>query len=115
MINKLKILKKTEKSSKNQFNMKNIIFEENDIKITFYGIFTFEAGIPVIKDGPLVKAMENHKDFIADEFNLTKDSILQTINIALSPAEENSMFLIPDTVKKIKRNNSFFLPHYKMI
>ena len=76
-------------------------------------IFTFEAGNLIINDGPLVKAMENGKVFITDEFNLAEDTILQTINIALEPADENSMFLIPDT--KIKRIMYFSLQHVKMI
>ena len=71
-------------------------------------IFTFEAGNLIINDSPLVKAMENGKVFIADEFNLAEDTILQIINISLEPVDENLIFLIPDTGKKIKRNNRFF-------
>ena len=73
-----------------------------------YGVFNFEAGKPVIQDGPLVKTMENGQVFIADEFNLAEEAVLQTLTIALEPSDENSMFLVPDTGKKIKRNNSFF-------
>lgn len=73
-----------------------------------YGVFNFEAGKPVIQDGPLVKTMENGQIFIADEFNLAEEAVLQTITIALEPADENSMFLVPDTGKKIQRKNTFF-------
>ena len=73
-----------------------------------YGVFNFEAGKPVIQDGPLVKTMENGQVFIADEFNLAEEAVLQTITVALEPSDDNSMFLVPDTGKKIKRKNSFF-------
>ena len=73
-----------------------------------FGVFNFEAGKPVIKDGPLVKAMENGQIFIADEFNLAEESVLEAITIALEPSEENSMLLATDLGKKIKRKNSFF-------
>ena len=73
-----------------------------------YGVFNFEAGKPVIQDGPLVKTMENGQVFIADEFNLAEEAVLQTLTIALEPSDENSMFLVPDTGKKIIRNNPFF-------
>lgn len=73
-----------------------------------YGVFNFEAGKAVIQDGPLVKTMENGQVFIADEFNLAEEAVLQTISIALEPADKNSMFLVIETGKKIERKNSFF-------
>lgn len=73
-----------------------------------YGIFNFEAGKAVIQDGPLVKTMENGQVFIADEFNLEEEAVLQTITIALEPADEKSMFLVSYTGKKIERKKSFF-------
>lgn len=73
-----------------------------------YGVFNFEAGKAVIQDGPLVKTMENGQVFIADEFNLAEEAVLQTITIALEPADEKSMFSVPDTGKKIERKKSFF-------
>ena len=73
-----------------------------------YGVFNFEAGKAVIQDGPLVKTMENGQVFIADEFNLAEEAVLQTITIALEPADENSIFLVPDTGKKIIRKKTFF-------
>ena len=73
-----------------------------------YGIFNFEAGKAIIQDGPLVKTMENGQIFIADEFNLAEEAVLQTLTIALEPADDNSIFLIPDTGKKIERKKSFF-------
>ena len=94
-----------------------IVTRENRILYSFhmdtqlsdlYGIFNFEAGKAVIQDGPLVKSMENGQIFIADEFNLAEEAVLQTITIALEPADENSHFLVPYTGKKIKRKNSFF-------
>ena len=57
-----------------------------------YGVFNFEAGKPVIQDGPLVKTIENGQVFIADEFNLAEEAILQTLSIALEPSDENSIF-----------------------
>jgi len=94
-----------------------IVTRENRILYSFhmdtqlsdlYGIFNFEAGKAVIQDGPLVKSMENGQIFIADEFNLAEEAVLQTITIALEPADENSHFLVPYTGKKIKRKNPFF-------
>ena len=73
-----------------------------------YGVFNFEAGKAVIKDGPLVKTMENGQVFIADEFNLAEESVLQTLTIALEPADDDSSFLVTDTGKKIERKKSFF-------
>ena len=73
-----------------------------------YGVFNFESGKATIKDGPLVKAMEKGQVFIADEFNLADEIVLQTISIALEPADEKSVFLVPDTGKKIIRKKSFF-------
>ncbi len=73
-----------------------------------FGVFNFEAGKPVIHDGPLVKAMEEGHVFIADEFNLAEEQVLQSFNIALEPADEDYNFLVPDTGKKIKRKNTFF-------
>ena len=74
-----------------------------------YGVFNFEAGKAVIKDGPLVKTMENGQVFIADEFNLAEESVLQTLTIALEPADDDSNFLVPDTGKKSKEKNHFFI------
>lgn len=94
-----------------------IVRRENPILYSFhmdtqlsdlYGIFNFEAGKFVIQDGPLVKTMENGQIFIADEFNLAEEAVLQTITIALEPVDDNSHFLVPDTGKKIERKNSFF-------
>jgi len=94
-----------------------IVTRENRILYSFhmdtqlsdlYEIFNFEAGKAVIQDGPLVKSMENGQIFIADEFNLAEEAVLQTIIIALEPADENSHFLVPYTGKKIKRKNAFF-------
>ena len=46
----------------------------------------------MIQDGYLVKTMENGQVFIVDEFNLAEDTVLQTITIALEPADEKSIF-----------------------
>ena len=74
-----------------------------------YGVFNFEAGKAVIKDGPLVKTMENGQVFIADEFNLAEESVLQTLTIALEPADNDSNFYFQILVKKLKGKNHFFL------
>lgn len=69
-----------------------IVRRENPILYSFhmdtqlsdlYGVFNFEAGKAVVQDGPLVKTMENGEIFIADEFNLAEEAVLQTITIAL--------------------------------
>ena len=53
-----------------------------------------------------MKAIENDKVFITDEFWLAEDAILQTINIALDPADEN-VFNI--SYKKKKEIIHFFI------
>lgn len=73
-----------------------------------YGVFHFEPCKSVIQDGPLVKKKEDGQVFISNEFSLDEEAVLQTITIALESFDENSMFLVPDTGKKIKRKNSFF-------
>ena len=73
-----------------------------------FGVFNFEAGKLIIKEGPLVKSMEKGQIFIADEFNLAEETVLQAITIALEPSEENSTFLVTDIGKKITRKDSFF-------
>ena len=57
-----------------------------------FGVFSFEAAKPNITDGPLVEAMEKGEVFIADELNLSEDSILQTIIIALEPLDDDLKF-----------------------
>ena len=46
-----------------------------------YGVFNFEAGKAVIKDGPLIKTMEKEQLFIADQFNLAEESVLQILQL----------------------------------
>ena len=73
-----------------------------------YGTFTFQNGLPVIIDGPLTLALKQGKIFIADEFNLAENTILQTLSIAFENSDENSFFLIPGIGSKIKYNKNFF-------
>ena len=73
-----------------------------------YGTFTFQSGLPVIIDGPLTSALKKGKIFIADEFNLAENTILQTLSIAFENSDESSFFLIPGIGSKIKYNKNFF-------
>ncbi len=76
-----------------------------------YGTFSFEQGKAIEINGPISNAIEKGKIFIADEFNLAEESVLQTLTIALEPADDDSNFLVPDTGKKIERKKSFFLAY----
>jgi len=73
-----------------------------------YGTFTFENGKPVIIDGPLTLSLKQGKLFIADEFNLAENTILQTLSIAFENNDESSCFLIPGIGSKINYNKKFF-------
>ena len=74
-----------------------------------YGTFTFENGKPVIIDGPLTLSLKQGKLFIADEFNLAENTILQTLSIAFENNDESSCFLIPGIGSKINYNKNFFI------
>ena len=73
-----------------------------------YGTFTFENGKPIIIDGPLTISLKKGKLFIADEFNLAENTILQTLSIAFENNDESSCFLIPGINSKINYNKNFF-------
>lgn len=73
-----------------------------------FGTFTFKNGKPEIMEGPLTKMLEKGKIFIADEFNLAEDAILQTLSIAFENLDENSSYLIPGINSTIKYDKNFF-------
>ena len=73
-----------------------------------YGTFTFQNGKPVIIYGPLTLALSKGKIFIADEFNLAENTILQTLSIAFENSDESSYFLVPGIGSKIKYDKNFF-------
>ena len=73
-----------------------------------YGTYTFQNGKPVIILGPLTLALSKGKIFIADEFNLAENTILQTLSIAFENSDENSYFLVPGIGSKIKYDKNFF-------
>ena len=104
---------------KNQYGTCFSELIRNEVAITYsfhletqiddiYGTFTFEKGKPVIIDGALTTALKTGKIFIADEFNLAEDTILQTLSIAFENDDENSCFLIPGIGSKINYNKNFF-------
>lgn len=57
-----------------------------------YGTFTFENGKPIIIDGPLTISLKKGKLFIADEFNLAENTILQTLSIAFENNDKAHAF-----------------------
>ena len=73
-----------------------------------YGTFSFEQGKAIEINGPISNAIEKGKIFIADEFNLAKDNILQSISIILESSNENSQILIPGLGKICQYNKKFF-------
>ena len=73
-----------------------------------YGTLTLEQGIPKSVKGPLYKAFEEGNIFIADEFNLAEDSILQSVSIVLESSDIGSNTLIPGLGCIATYNPSFF-------
>ena len=73
-----------------------------------YGTLTLEQGIPKSVKGPLYKAFEEGNIFIADEFNLAEDSILQSVSIVLESSDIGSNILIPGLGSIATYNPNFF-------
>ena len=96
---------------------------ENDAKITdklfafnsestmenLYGTFAFEGGNTTIKKGPLYEAIEDGLIFIADEFNLAEESVIQSFVNVLEVNSQSSNVLIPGINKTIKYHKDCFI------
>ena len=74
-----------------------------------FGTFTFKSGKPVIIERPLTRVLGEGSIFIRNEFNLTEDTILQTLAIVFEIYDENSSYLIPRINKKNKYKKIIFI------
>ena len=65
----------------NEYNITNILFIFNSESTleNLYGTFAFEGGNTIIVEGPLYKTMKEGLIFIADEFILVEESIIQSL------------------------------------
>jgi len=73
-----------------------------------FGTYSFENGKPIIVKRPLYISLEKGINFIADEFNLSEDSILQSISCILESSDIGTRVLIPGIGKSVKYNPGFF-------
>lgn len=71
-----------------------------------YGTFSISDGYPVAVKGPLTKALEQGKIFIADEFNLAELTTIQSLSVALDPSN-GSTVLIPGIGESVSVNIRF--------
>ena len=73
-----------------------------------FGTYSFEKGKPIIVKRPLYISLEKGINFIADEFNLSEDSILQSISCILESSDIGTRVLIPGIGKSVKYDPDFF-------
>ena len=97
------------------------IFRENDksdILFSFnsestmenlYGTFAFEGGKTTIVEGPLYKAIKEGLVFIADEFNLAEESVIQSLINVLEVSSQSPEVLIPGINRKIPYHKDCFI------
>ena len=92
--------------------------ELTDILFTFnsesnlenlYGTFAFEGGNTTIKKGPLYNAIEEGLIFIADEFNLAEESVIQSFANVLEVNFQSSKILIPGINQTIPYHKNSFI------
>ena len=96
---------------KDETSLYDILFSfnrESTIE-NLYGTFAFEGGKTVIVEGPLYKAIDKGLIFIADEFNLAEESIIQSFINILEIANQSSKVLIPGINKTIPYNKNCFI------
>ena len=74
-----------------------------------YGTFAFEGGKTVIVEGPLYNSIDKGLIFIADEFNLAEESIIQSFINILEITNQSSKVLIPGINKTIPYNKNCFI------
>lgn len=82
---------------RNENDSSHILFSFNSESTieNLYGTFAFEAGKTIIVEGPLYKAIKEGLTFIADEFNLAEESIIQSFMNILEVTTQSSNVLIP--------------------
>ena len=74
-----------------------------------YGTFVFEEGNTTIKIGPLYNAIEEGLIFIADEFNLAEESVIQSFVNVFEVNFQSSKVLIPGINKIIPYHKNTFI------
>ena len=96
---------------KNDFSLYDILFSFNSESTieNLYGTFAFEEGKSIIVEGPLYKAIKQGLIFIADEFNLAEESIMQSFMNIFEIGGCASNLLIPGINKSIRYNKDFFI------
>lgn len=95
----------------NENDSSHILFSFNSESTieNLYGTFAFEIGKTIIVEGPLYKAIKEGLTFIADEFNLAEESIIQSFMNILEVTTQSSNVLIPGFNQIISYNSDFFL------
>ena len=95
----------------NENDSNHILFSFNSESTieNLYGTFAFEAGKSIIVEGPLYKSIKEGLTFIADEFNLAEESIIQSFLNILEVTTQSSNILIPGLNQIISFNKDFFL------
>ena len=96
---------------KDDFTVFEVVFSFNsELTIeNLYGTFAFEGGKTKIVEGPLYNAIKNGLIFIADEFNLAEESIIQSFSNLFETKNTSSNILIPGINKSIPYNKDTFI------
>ena len=95
----------------NEKEIKDILFAFNSESSmeNLYGTFAFEGGNTTIKKGPLYSAIEEGLIFIADEFNLAEESVIQSFVNILEVNFQSSKVLIPGINQTINYHKNSFI------
>ena len=84
-------------------------FNSESTMENLYGTFAFENGRTMIVEGPLYKAIKEGLIFIADEFNLAEESIIQSFMNVLKVTTQSLKILIPGINITIPYNKNCFI------
>ena len=95
----------------NENELSDILFAFNSESTmeNLYGTFAFEGGNTIIKKGPLYNAIEDGLIFIADEFNLAEESVMQSFVSVFEVNSYYSKVLIPGINKIIPYHKNCFI------
>ena len=95
----------------NEKDIYDILFAFNSESTmeNLYGTFAFEGGKTKIVEGPLYKAINEGLIFIADEFNLAEESVIQSLINVLEVNSQSHKVLIPGINKIIPYHNECFI------
>ena len=95
----------------NEKELTDILFAFNSESTmeNLYGTFAFEGGNTTIKRGHLYNAIEEGLIFIADEFNLAEESVIQSFVNVFEVNFQSSKVLIPGINKIIPYHKNTFI------